>query len=83
LALREEFKSIGTKKSTGMGEASLLDLADEESAAGSTGRVSELVQTVERGLSGLNVIKRERQATLKQLKEAVSLHSYTGLTLDT
>jgi len=79
LALREEFKSIGTKKSTGMGEASLLDLADEESPAGSAGRVSELVQTVERGLSGLNMIKRERQATLKQLKEAVSLSLLHGI----
>jgi hypothetical protein len=71
LALREEFKSIGTKKSSNPGEGSLLDLADEEGPSGSSARVPELVQTVEKGLGGLNVIKRERQATLKQLKEAV------------
>lgn len=77
LALREEFKSIGTKKATSIGEGSLLDLADEEGPTSSTGRVSELVQTVEKGLGGLNVIKRERQATLKQLKEAVSPYSHS------
>jgi hypothetical protein len=76
LALREDFKSIGTKKSSSPGEGSLLDLADEEGPSGSSGRVPELVQTVERGLGGLNVIKRERQATLKQLKEAVPTYFY-------
>jgi len=29
------------------------------------------VRTIEKGLGGLNVVKRERQTTLKQLKEAV------------
>jgi len=71
LALREEFKSVGSTKATTPGEASLLDLVDEEGPTGSTGRVAELVRTVEKGLSGLNVVKRERQTTLKQLKEAV------------
>jgi len=71
LALREEFKNVGSRKATAPGEASLLDLVDEEGPAGSTGRVAELVRTVEKGLSGLNVVKRERQTTLKQLKEAV------------
>ena len=71
LALREEFKSVGSMKATTPGEASLLDLVDEEGPTGSTGRVAELVRTVEKGLGGLNVVKRERQTTLKQLKEAV------------
>ena len=71
LALREEFKSIGSSKAVSFGEASLLDLVDEEGPNGSTGQVAEFVRTVEKGLGGLNVIKRERQNTLKQLKEAV------------
>jgi tyrosine-protein phosphatase non-receptor type 23 len=71
LPLREEFKSVGSSKPVSTGEASLLDLVDEEGPAGSAGRVAELVRTVEKGLGGLNVIKRERQTTLKQLKEAV------------
>lgn len=71
LALREEFKSVGTLKAPTPGEASLLDLVDEDGPTGSTGRVAELVRTVEKGLGGLNVVKRERQTTLKQLKEAV------------
>ena len=75
LALREEFKRIGVKKMI-PGQASLLDLADDDGSVVAAGRVSEFVQTVERRLSGLNVIKRERQATLKQLKEAV-IHSPT------
>lgn len=70
LALREAFKQVGSSKPVSSGEASLLDLADEEETTGS-GKVSELVRTVEKGLGGLNVIKRERQTTLKQLKEAV------------
>ena len=69
LALREEFKRIGAKAAA-PSEGSLLDLVDDDSSAGSMGRVAENVQKVERGLSGLNVIKRERQTTLKQLKEA-------------
>jgi tyrosine-protein phosphatase non-receptor type 23 len=69
LPLREEFKRIGTKPAAPT-EGSLLDLVDDDTSAGSMGRVAEHVQTVERGLSGLNVIKRERQTTLKQLKEA-------------
>jgi len=71
LALREEFKSVGNTKATTPSEASLLDLVDEEGPTGSSGRVVELVRTVEKGLGGLNVVKRERQTTLKQLKEAV------------
>jgi tyrosine-protein phosphatase non-receptor type 23 len=71
LPLREEFKSVGSSKPVSTGEASLLDLIDEEGLDGSVGRVAELVRTVEKGLGGLNVIKRERQTTLKQLKEAV------------
>jgi len=74
LALREAFKSIGSVKASTPGEGSLLDLVDEEGPSGSTGRVAELVRTVEKGLGGLNVVKRERQTTLKQLKEAV-LHT--------
>ena len=70
LPLREEFKQVGSTKPVSLGEASLLDLVDEEGPTGS-GIVSELVRTVEKGLGGLNVIKRERQTTLKQLKEAV------------
>ena len=70
LALREAFKQVGSSKPVSSGEASLLDLADEEEPIGS-GKVSELVRTVEKGIGGLNVIKRERQTTLKQLKEAV------------
>ena len=70
LPLREEFKKVGTKAKTPT-QGSLLDLVDDEGSTGSMGRVAENVQIVERGLSGLNVIKRERQTTLKQLKEAV------------
>jgi hypothetical protein len=69
LPLREDFKKIGTKAAAPT-EGSLLDLVDDDTSSGSMGRVAEHVQTVERGLSGLNVIKRERQTTLKQLKEA-------------
>ena len=73
LALREEFKSVGSMKATIPDETSLLDLMDEERPTGSTGRVAELVKSVEKGLGGLNVVKRERHTTLKQLKEAVTL----------
>jgi tyrosine-protein phosphatase non-receptor type 23 len=78
LVLREEFKRIGVPR-TAPGQ-SLLDLADEIGPTGGNDRVAELVKTVERGLSGLNVIKRERQNTLKQLKETVSLFDRTLLT---
>jgi ALIX V-shaped domain binding to HIV len=79
LALREAFKVVGTKQATGSDEGSLLDLVDDEGPGGSTGRVPELVRTVEKGLSGLNVIKRERQQTLKQLKEAVCATPFPNL----
>jgi tyrosine-protein phosphatase non-receptor type 23 len=70
LPLREQFKIIGIAKAVTSTEGSLLDLVDEEGAT-EAGRVSELVRSVEKGLGGLNVIKRERQTTLKQLKDTV------------
>jgi hypothetical protein len=79
LALREAFKAVGTKQAMSSDEGSLLDLVDDDGPGGSTGRIPELVRTVEKGLSGLNVIKRERQQTLKQLKEAVCTASLPNL----
>jgi hypothetical protein len=70
LSLREEFRTIGAAKAAPAGEASLLDLVDEEGPAKSD-RVTKYVKKVEKGLGGLNVIKRERQTTLKQLRDAV------------
>jgi len=70
LPLREVFKMIGMARAPPSGEGSLLDLVDEEGPE-EVGRLGELVRSVEKGLGGLNVIKRERQTTLKQLKDAV------------
>ena len=63
-------KMIGMARAAPSGEGSLLDLVDEEGPE-EVGRLGELVRSVEKGLGGLNVIKRERQTTLKQLKDAV------------
>lgn len=78
LALREAFKTVGMGK-VAPGEGSLLDLVDDEGPSES-GRIAGLVRAVEKGLGGLNVIKRERQTTLKQLKDAVSHERRTHLT---
>jgi hypothetical protein len=83
LPLREEFKRVGARQVVPQAEGSLLDLVDDESSSTSSGKVAELVRTVEQGLGGLNVIKRERQATLKALREAVNILSFTELIRDT
>jgi BRO1-like domain/ALIX V-shaped domain binding to HIV len=73
LPLREVFKGVGAQKPKGTGEGSLLDLIEDEGPSGLSGKVGDLVQSVQKGLDGLSVIKRERQQTLKQLKETVGL----------